>query len=62
MHLALAADRASKAFAPEPFGKLYQRSVYQTMRNMTGRLCRQLERAASKQAALGTTPHLRPLR
>ena len=45
MHLALAADRASKAFAPEPFGKLYQRSVYQTMRNMTGRLCRQLERA-----------------
>ena len=43
MHLALADDRANKAFAPEPFGKLYQRSVYQTMRNMTGRLCRQLE-------------------
>jgi maltose alpha-D-glucosyltransferase/alpha-amylase len=46
MHLALAADRVSKAFAPEPFGKLYQRSVYQSMRNMTGRLCRQLEHAA----------------
>src|SRR5581483_5900869 len=46
MHLALAADRASKAFAPEPFGKLYQRSVYQSMRNMTGRLCRQLEHTA----------------
>jgi maltose alpha-D-glucosyltransferase/alpha-amylase len=46
MHLALAADRGSKAFAPEPFGKLYQRSVYQSMRNMTGRLCRHLEHAA----------------
>src|SRR5206468_3262003 len=34
----------SKALAPEPFGKLYQRSVYQTMRNKTGQLSRRLEK------------------
>ena len=45
MHAALATGPALKAFAPEPFGKLYQRSVYQTMRNMSGKLCRRLEQA-----------------
>jgi len=44
MHAALAAPGA-KAFAPESFGKLYQRSIYQTMRNMSGRVFRRLERA-----------------
>ncbi|MDB5310341.1 MAG: trehalose synthase/putative maltokinase [Gemmataceae bacterium] len=43
MHTALAGNRVSPSLAPEPFGKLYQRSIYQTMRNMTGRLCRRLE-------------------
>jgi maltose alpha-D-glucosyltransferase/alpha-amylase len=32
------------AFVPEPFGKLYQRSLYQSMRNLTGRLCTRLVR------------------
>ena len=45
LHTDLAADTAAKAFAPEPFGKLYQRSLYQTMRNLTGRLFRRLEHA-----------------
>ncbi len=32
MHLALASDPADKAFAPEPFNAMAQRSVYQSMR------------------------------
>ncbi len=37
MHLALASDPEDPAFAPEPFGTLYQRSRYQAMRNITAR-------------------------
>ena len=37
MHLALASDREDPAFAPEPFTSLYQRSLYQSMRNLTAR-------------------------
>ena len=44
LHQALAANRSDPAFAPEPFGKLYQRSLYQSMRNLTGRLCNRLAR------------------
>ncbi len=33
MHLALAGDLTDPAFRPEPFSALYQRSVYQSMRN-----------------------------
>jgi trehalose synthase len=33
MHLALAGDRSDPAFAPDPFTLLYQRSIYQSMRN-----------------------------
>ena len=33
MHLALASDRIDPAFKPEAFSALYQRSVYQSMRN-----------------------------
>jgi len=36
MHLALASDFEDPAFAPEPFTTLYQRSIYQSMRNLTG--------------------------
>jgi maltose alpha-D-glucosyltransferase/alpha-amylase len=39
LHRTLAANHADPAFAPEPFGKLYQRSLYQSLRNLTGRLC-----------------------
>ena len=42
MHRAVAANRSNLAFAPEPLGKLYQRSMYQSMRNLTGRLCDRL--------------------
>ncbi len=35
MHAALASTEENPAFAPEPFTMLYQRSVYQSMRNLT---------------------------
>ena len=44
LHQALTANRSDPAFTPEPFGKLYQRSLYQSMRNLTGRLCNRLAR------------------
>jgi maltose alpha-D-glucosyltransferase / alpha-amylase len=34
MHLALAAETEEKLFAPEPFTPFYQRSLYQSMRNL----------------------------
>jgi len=44
MHRALAADPTDPAFAPEPHTRLHQRSHYQSMRNLTGRLCARLVR------------------
>jgi maltose alpha-D-glucosyltransferase/alpha-amylase len=38
LHLALASRVADPDFAPEPFSTLYQRSVYQSMRNLTARV------------------------
>ncbi len=38
LHLALAAETENKDFAPEPFSSLYQRSVYQSMRNLVGQV------------------------
>ncbi|NWF53311.1 MAG: maltose alpha-D-glucosyltransferase [Syntrophaceae bacterium] len=38
MHRVLASDPDRPAFAPEPFSKLYQRSIYQSMRNLTGQV------------------------
>ena len=35
MHAALADDRGGPAFAPEPYGMIYQRSLLQSMRNIT---------------------------
>jgi len=35
LHLALASDRENPAFAPEPFSPVYQRALYQSMRNLT---------------------------
>jgi maltose alpha-D-glucosyltransferase/alpha-amylase len=45
MHATLASAPALPAFSPEPFNKLYQRSIYQEMRNMVGKVCRRLDRA-----------------
>lgn len=42
MHLALASDSDDDTFKPEAFSKLYQRSLYQSMRNLTNRIFTQL--------------------
>ncbi|MFP4598085.1 MAG: maltose alpha-D-glucosyltransferase [Persicimonas sp.] len=44
MHQSLASARHDSEFAPEPFSKLYQRSLYQAMRNLTGRVFDKLSR------------------
>jgi maltose alpha-D-glucosyltransferase/alpha-amylase len=46
MHIALASDRSDPAFRPEPFSALYQRSVYQSMRNGVRRTFQLLARQA----------------
>jgi len=38
LHVALASDFQDPDFAPEPFSVLYQRSLYQTMRNHAGQM------------------------
>jgi maltose alpha-D-glucosyltransferase / alpha-amylase len=38
LHRALASDRDDPAFSPEPFSSLYQRSRYQSMRNLVSRV------------------------
>lgn len=53
LHLALAAEPGEPAFAPEPFGKLYQRSIYQSMRNLTGKVCQRLVRERGRLPASG---------
>jgi maltose alpha-D-glucosyltransferase / alpha-amylase len=42
MHAVLASDRGTPAFAPEEFTLFYQRSLYQSMRNLAGRVMQQL--------------------
>ena len=37
LHMVLASARDDSKFAPEPFSKLYQRSLYQSMRTLAGR-------------------------
>ena len=37
LHTALASNTTDPQFVPEPFSKLYQRSIYQSMRNLTAR-------------------------
>ena len=57
MHLALAAASGHPEFTPEPFSKLYQRSLYQSMRNLAGQvflLLRQRLRALPE----GTRPEV----
>jgi maltose alpha-D-glucosyltransferase/alpha-amylase len=43
LHLALGSDPADPAFVPEPFTPFYQRSLYQSMRNLAGRTFRLLD-------------------
>ncbi len=38
MHATLASDKKDPSFRPEAFGKLYQRSLYQSTRNLTHRV------------------------
>lgn len=47
LHLVLASDEDNPHFAPEPFTSLYQRSVYQSARNLTGQTFRTLSYKAS---------------
>jgi maltose alpha-D-glucosyltransferase / alpha-amylase len=42
MHLVLSGDPDEPAFAPEEFTLFYQRSLYQSMRNLAGRVLQQL--------------------
>jgi maltose alpha-D-glucosyltransferase/alpha-amylase len=42
LHRTLANNLTDPAFAPEPCGKLYLRSWYQSLRNLTGRLCERI--------------------
>src|SRR5262249_19652274 len=44
VHPAPGRNAADPAFTPEPFSKLYQRSIYQSMRNMIGKVCQRLAR------------------
>ncbi|MEX0741515.1 MAG: phosphotransferase, partial [Phycisphaeraceae bacterium] len=55
MHIALAADRRNAAFAPERMTQLYQRSLYQSLRNTL----RIGLRAAAREIAAVTDPQLR---
>jgi maltose alpha-D-glucosyltransferase/alpha-amylase len=55
LHLALADAGGEPAFAPEPYTTLYQRSAYQSMRNLLGQILRQLRgRLDSADAPLRT--------
>jgi maltose alpha-D-glucosyltransferase / alpha-amylase len=44
MHLTLAADATTPAFAPIPFTPFYQRALYQTARSLVGRVLRALHK------------------
>jgi maltose alpha-D-glucosyltransferase / alpha-amylase len=44
LHNVLGSDEDDRDFAPEPFTIFYQRSLYQSMRNLTGRVFQQLSK------------------
>jgi len=48
LHMALASSVENPAFRPEAFSKLYQRSLYQSMRNMTRQVFQLLRRELKK--------------
>ncbi len=45
LHVALGSAPENPTFAPEPFSKLYQRSLYQSTRNLTGQVFQLLRRS-----------------
>lgn len=47
LHIALSSDTEHAAFAPEPFSRLYQRSLYQGLRNQATRAFQLLRRRVS---------------
>ncbi|HKQ71861.1 MAG TPA: maltose alpha-D-glucosyltransferase [Polyangiaceae bacterium] len=55
LHLALSGSSHNPDFAPEPYSALYQRSMYQSMRNVSGRVLRLL-----KTKLAGLPDHERP--
>ena len=48
LHRALASAHGDPAFEPEPFSMLYQRSVYQSMRNLSRRVLQLLQKNMKK--------------
>jgi maltose alpha-D-glucosyltransferase/alpha-amylase len=48
LHVALASAPEDPNFAPEPFSKLYQRALYQSTRNLTGRVFQLLRGSLNK--------------
>ncbi|GIW81872.1 MAG: trehalose synthase [Gemmatales bacterium] len=48
LHLTLADETEDPNFVPEEFSKLYRRSVYQSMRNLVGRVFLQFRREVSR--------------
>jgi maltose alpha-D-glucosyltransferase/alpha-amylase len=61
MHLALASRADLPAFAPEPFSRLYQRSLYQSMRNHTARVFERLSKNMPRLPAERAEPGRRVL-
>ena len=48
LHQALATQTTDPAFAPEPFSRLYQRSLYQSLRSLTRRVTATMKKARSQ--------------
>jgi maltose alpha-D-glucosyltransferase/alpha-amylase len=44
MHIALSSNREESEFRPEPFSKLYQRAIYQSMRSLASAALKTLKR------------------
>ncbi len=64
LHRTLASDPRAADFRPEPFGRLYQRSLYQAMRNLTHRVFTRLTRELPRlpEPAKADAAHLLTLR
>jgi maltose alpha-D-glucosyltransferase / alpha-amylase len=48
LHVVLASEPDDPAFAPEPFSKLYQRSLFQSMRSLTGQVFQALRGSVTR--------------
>jgi maltose alpha-D-glucosyltransferase / alpha-amylase len=60
-HVALASDHEHADFSPEPFGILYQRSLYQAMRNHSGQMFHLLRKRLQSVPANATDEVLKVL-